>query len=479
MKILVIFLAICAITIPRITCVEMEEDNDFADFEEFDDDEPVETGNSHQQSNSNRQQQSTGGGSKKQEDSFDDDDDDDGIVESEDSELFEGFDDEEFEGFNSETDTETENEIPKSADSGKKGGEPKITAAKVPIHFRTHWDSYWIEMLMLVGLFAYFSNYIVGRSRNSKIANMWLSTHRSLLEENFVLVGDDGRKEGEPFSGYVKESESLYTLWCSGRTCCEGMLVELKMIKRQDLVSLIAGLMRPVQDQVQIKVEISKDSMDTFVLCVASKKTATKSFKEINDLSKFCTLVNKPEDKYNVPQGFSVLSEIPEATAAMLDSKLLAALNKFGHLIDFIHISDQYSGVIQQEDPGQLKQPEVERVLIANFNIPPKTDMETLKPMLILVFYIMERLKRFRMSREAKNKADKNRARVEEQFLKTTHAARAEAAALRREEKRKAEKEKILAEEDPDKQKKWEKKEAKREKRKNQPKMKQLSIKAL
>ena len=30
-----------------------------------------------------------------------------------------------------------------------------------------------------------------------------------------------------------KESEHLFTLWCSGRQCCEGMLVELKLLKRQ------------------------------------------------------------------------------------------------------------------------------------------------------------------------------------------------------------------------------------------------------
>lgn len=48
----------------------------------------------------------------------------------------------------------------------------------------------------------------------------------------------------------MKDSDSQYTLWCSGRTCCEGMLVELKLIKRQDLVAVIAQLMRPLQDQV-------------------------------------------------------------------------------------------------------------------------------------------------------------------------------------------------------------------------------------
>lgn len=96
-------------------------------------------------------------------------------------------------------------------------------------------------------------------------------------------LGDDGKKENES-CGFTKESESHYTLWCSGRTCCEGMLVELKMIKRQDLVAVLADIMRPSQDQIHFKVEVSKDSMDSFVFCVASKKTATKFFKEITDL---------------------------------------------------------------------------------------------------------------------------------------------------------------------------------------------------
>lgn len=41
-------------------------------------------------------------------------------------------------------------------------------------------------------------------------------------------------------------------------------------------------------------------------------------------------------------------------------------------------------------------------------------------------------------------KTDKNRTRLEEVFLKTTHLARNEAAAARREEKKRKEKERIL-----------------------------------
>lgn len=98
-----------------------------------------------------------------------------------------------------------------------------------------------------------------------------------------------------------------------------------------------------------------------------------------------------------------MLSELPEATSAMLDSRIVMALAKFTNLIDYIHISDQYAGAIQQDDPATLKQPEVKRMLMAGFNIPKNADMESVKPLLVLVFYMLERLKRFRLSKEVRN----------------------------------------------------------------------------
>ncbi|XP_052868521.1 PAT complex subunit CCDC47 [Anopheles cruzii] len=474
------------------------EESDFAEFEDFDEDEFVvdepQQGPGAPQPSGGQSDGRAGNGQPKHQpkpaagpvptqdhEDFmeiedDQDDLDEAIVENEDNEFEHFQDEEEFEGFSS---TIGDQDELRPGDTVGKQTEPKLTIPKVPIHFRTHWDSYWMEMLMLAGLLAYFANYLVGNKKNSAIANQWLSIHRTLLEDNFVLVGDDGKKEteGSTFS-FNKESESVYTLWCSGRTCCEGMLVELKMIKRQDLVSLIAGIMKPVQDQLHIKVELSADASDNFVFCVATRKQATKMFKELNDLSKYCCLVSKAEDKYGVP-GFSLLSEIPEASASVLDGRVVAALNKYSHLIDYVHVSDQFSGPIQQEDPNQLKRPDVKRILHCGFNVPVKGDLEEMKPLLILVFYLMDRLRRFKLSKEGKAKSDKNRAMVEEEFMKNTHQARAEAAALRREEKRKAEKEKMLAEEDPEKQRRWEKKEQKRQLKKQAPKMKQLSIKAL
>ena len=67
----------------------------------------------------------------------------------------------------------------------------------------------------------------MGRSRNAKLASGWLAAHRSLLEENFAALGDDG-PTADPLA---KESEHVFRLWCSGRQCCEGMLLELKLLK--------------------------------------------------------------------------------------------------------------------------------------------------------------------------------------------------------------------------------------------------------
>lgn len=442
-------------------------DNEFAEFEEFDaeDEDVAEIVRGKPEK---EQAQSTPDIFQTEEDT-----DDDIMVEDDDNEFEHFQDEEEFEGFADE-------KIDLKSDQPVR--EPKITITKVPLHFRANWDSYWLEMLMVAGLVVYFLNFFTGKSKNTKLANAWFATHKTLLEENFSLVGDDANLESDS-PGLIKESENMFTLWCSGRTCCEGMLVELKFIKRQDLVAVIAGMMRPTLDQVHIKVVMNKEDMDTFVMCIATKKTAQHFAKEMADLSVYCP-ERKPGDRVGLPASFNVMSEISEATSAILDSRMTAVFNKYSELIDYIHFSDQYSGVKQPDDGSALKLPDVQKVLLFGFNVPVKgrpihEAMEQLKPLLVMVFYCMDKVRKYRLTKEGKTKGDKNRQRVEEAFLKSTHVARAEAAAARREERRRAEKERVLSDADPERQRRWEEKEQKRQLKKKAPKMKQLKVKAL
>ncbi len=234
---------------------------------------------------------------------------------------------------------------------------------------------------------------------------------------------------------------------------------------------------------------MNPDDMDTFVFCIAQKKAATKLTKEMADITTFCPEKRGALEKYGLPanSNFLIMSEIPEVTNAMLgDSKMLAMLNKYPEAIDSIHFSDQYTGPKATDDQAPAELPEGKKVLIFTFNIaglkakrPVDESVESMKPLMLLVFYFMDKVKRFRLSREAKNKAEKNRSKVAEVFWKSIHAAKAEKAQEERERKRREIKERIKEIEDPDRQRKLEERELRRERKKNAPKMKQLKVKAM
>ncbi|XP_012369926.1 coiled-coil domain-containing protein 47, partial [Octodon degus] len=341
------------------------------------------------------------GQDENQEGDFEDADTQEGDTESE------PYDDEEFEGYEDKPDT-----------SSSKSKDP-ITIVDVPAHLQNSWESYYLEILMVTGLLAYIMNYIIGKNKNSRLAQAWFNTHRELLESNFTLVGDDGTNKEATSTGKLnQENEHIYNLWCSGRVCCEA----------------------------------------------------------------------KSGAKYGLPDSLAVLSEMGEVTEGVMDAKMVHFLTHYADKIESVHFSDQFSGPkIMQEEGQPLKLPDTKRTLLFTFNVPgsgntyPK-DMEALLPLMNMVIYSIDKAKKFRLNREGKQKADKNRARVEENFLKLTHVQRQEAAQSRREEKKRAEKERIMNEEDPEKQRRLEEAALRREQKKlekKQMKMKQIKVKAM
>ena len=76
------------------------------------------------------------------------------------------------------------------------------------------------------------------------------------------------------------------------------MLVELKLLKRQDLVSVISNMMKPSHDQVKIRVNMNAEDMDTFVFCLAHKKSAGKMVKEMQDLMTYCPEKRPVQEKF-------------------------------------------------------------------------------------------------------------------------------------------------------------------------------------
>nr|XP_020730909.1 coiled-coil domain-containing protein 47 [Odocoileus virginianus texanus] len=401
------------------------DDNDFAEFEDVAEDSVTESPQRVITTEDDEDETTVEleGQDESQEGDFEDADTQEGDTESE------PYDDEEFEGYEDKPDT-----------SSSKSKDP-ITIVDVPAHLQNSWESYYLEILMVTGLLAYIMNYIIGKNKNSRLAQAWFNTHRELLESNFTLVGDDGTSKEATSAGKLnQENEHIYNLWCSGRVCCEGMLIQLRFLKRQDLLNVLARMMRPVSDQVQIKVTMNDEDMDTYVFAVGTRKALVRLQKEMQDLSEFCSDKPKSGAKYGLPDSLAILSEMGEVTDGMMDTKMLHFLTHYADKIESIHFSDQFSG--------------------------PKIMQE----------YV------FVSWGKGKQKADKNRARVEENFLKLTHVQRQEAAQSRREEKKRAEKERIMNEEDPEKQRRLEEAALRREQKKlekKQMKMKQIKVKAM
>jgi len=230
---------------------------------------------------------------------------------------------------------------------------------------------------------------------------------------------------------------------------------------------------RPRPDKVMHKIELEKGEMDSFVMIFGKRKSVLKEVKDMNDLSIY-SAEKKITDKIGLPANFTVFAEIGESVSAILDNATVQFISKYEKSFDYIHISDQFSGVKPSEE-NMSKLPDSKPVLIVSYFLPQ--DGSSDEEIILFTLHLLERIRRYRLSKEGKLKADKKRQSVEENFIRATHMQRQEAAQARREEKTRERKQRLMEEEDPEKQRRLEKLEQKRDAKLKQPRMKQFKIK--
>lgn len=259
-----------------------------------------------------------------------------------------------------------------------------------------NWQNYVWEICMMGVIAVYMVNYFYGRSKNAQLVSHWLNTHRALLEKNFAVVGDDGLsvdvpvttnttnaaengdgggggatnadEEGASSSSAVgdgggrliKDSENSYALWCTGRHGLDGMLIQLKLVKRQDLINgTLMQFVKPQCDQIVVSVEYAQqDDLDSFVFCLSNRKCAQQLFADYQDVATYCiekrlgTGASIVDAKYTeliapaVAAKYVILNEIGEVPGNVLDKTVCAFLNKYPDMVEYLLISDQYVGYI-------------------------------------------------------------------------------------------------------------------------------------
>lgn len=83
------------------------------------------------------------------------------------------------------------------------------------------------------------------------------------------------------------------------------MLVELRLLKRQDLISVMHDTFAPASnDRVHITVYMEREEMDSFVFAIAKKRAASRLLKDFSDI------VSKPVVLFLYPVSSSKKNEI-------------------------------------------------------------------------------------------------------------------------------------------------------------------------
>ena len=120
--------------------------------------------------------------------------------------------------------------------------------------------------------------------------------------------------------------------------------------------------MKPAHDQIHVRVDMSPEDMDSFIFCIASKKSSLRLSEEMADLATYCP-ERRPADKFDLPSNYFVMSEVAEVASAMLDAKIVSMFRKFPDVIDTIHFSDQFTGPKPTDDQQPLELPQGKQVV--------------------------------------------------------------------------------------------------------------------
>ncbi|EGT45825.1 CBN-CCDC-47 protein [Caenorhabditis brenneri] len=389
------------------------------------------------------------------------------------------FEDEDF-GVVDEQDEELEKTKDADSETDEQAPVQPLKFTDVPAHFRSNWASYQVEGIVVLVIFIYLLNYIIGKTTNSTIAHTIFDMCRPSLEEQFALVGDDGSSELDKLEPTLRrETDSVFSAWCTGRVNANSLFIQMKMIKRQDLVSRILDIFDPSYDKMTIKVSLEGgQDVDPMIFAVGEKKIASKNFKEMLDLNSFVSERKQAAQQFNLPATWQLYADQSEVVFSMLEPGVVSLLKRHEEAIEFIHISDQYTGPKPGEGETYTRLPEAQRIMFVSLNLKKLAeDEESVTEILSLVYYLIDKVKKTKLSKDAKVKAERRRKEFEDAFLKQTHQIRQEAAQARKEEKTRERKQKLMDENDPDRQKRLEAKELKREAKAKQPKMKQLKVK--
>lgn len=344
---------------------------------------------------------------------------------------FEYWDEDEFEGLPTEEIQQPPLETPTITETATPS-DLKSKPVQPPEPFSL--KKYTIEIVSVTFLIIFAINYFTGRRENEKLALAWASKFAikdSIFDRNFSLLGIG---EGDDSPLLLKEGQTVFKFYASGRRYCQGLLATMEMKSRQDLISRLYNMVVPCKDEISFEVYMNEEAMDHVVFAVAKKKAAKTMQKEVRDLQKFAGMVPAPSGKKWVSEELAVISESKEVAGDLITEAVLEqvfgekAFEKFGKGFMSMHFSDQ--------NPGTHR-----KVLLFKFALPDANNMADMTRLVALVPYYIDLIGRYKLSSQARSKTEATRSKAAQEAYKELQNARQEAL-----QKKKAERKKMLEE---------------------------------
>ncbi|CAM9280298.1 unnamed protein product, partial [Choristocarpus tenellus] len=272
--------------------------------------------------------------------------------------------------------------------------------------------------------------YVKGRRRNYVIAHAFIGSVRELFQSQFLQSGagmEDPPSDGRQI--LFRESCSDFLFYATGRKGCDGVLVRIDLIERQDLVMLVWGLLTPAQDTVTLEVALDDGDIEPMVFAVTRKRNVKKVLSEIPHLKDFAGAVEASE----LPEGLICLSENASLVEPLLPPVVLKTLGRTeGNLLQLMHFTDQNELPVV----GQMEKPK--KVLRFRFRLPASSrpeDMNGVAKIVEMALFYIDFLHRFKMSPGMKKKVIDKREVVAKQKLRMTRVERQERTKQLKEQK--------------------------------------------
>jgi hypothetical protein len=158
--------------------------------------------------------------------------------------------------------------------------------------------SYFPEYVAMGMIIIYAMLYFIGSSQNEQKATKFIESLYPLIRDQFYTVGEltmTATDDNESLTTWearkllTKESQSQYRLFATGRQYVKGMIVNVNLLNRQDLIYSVLNVLQGNKDMVSLEIPMNETYMAPFVMAIVPAKDTAKVKNENNDIEALTT----------------------------------------------------------------------------------------------------------------------------------------------------------------------------------------------